>query len=136
MDIDDEIVASLSRGNDADLRTLVQQNMSLSRAIFANMPALAEDAGYEPFSKDWVNRYWRNLLIEVSGKPVDKLFEWVLEASAASVATLLVRRFDLDVAAYSAAIALAILLLRAAAAANHKKKPSTVAVKDQSTSDK
>jgi|SRR5579872_6440072 len=136
MDIDDQIVASLSKGNDADLRALVQQNMSLSRAIFANMPALAEDAGYEPFSKDWINRYWRNLLIEVSGKPVDKLFEWALKASAASVATLLVQHFNLDVAAYSAAIALAILLLRAAAAANDKKKSSTVAKKHQSASDK
>jgi hypothetical protein len=136
MDIDDKIVASLSKGNDADLRTLVQQNMSLSRAILANMPALAEDAGYEPFSKDWVNRYWRNLLIEVSGKPVDKLFDWALKASAATVATQLVQRFGLDVAAYSAAIALAILLLRAAAAANDKKKPSTATEKDQSTSGK
>lgn len=50
MNVDDEIVAYLSKANDADLRTLVQQNMALSRAILANMPALAEDAGYEPFS--------------------------------------------------------------------------------------
>lgn len=124
MRIEDEIVASLSEYDDAELRTMIQQDAALSRAIFANMPALAEDAGYEPFSQSWIKRYWRNLLAEISGKPIDILYEWALTASATSVATLLVQHFSLDVATYSAAIALAILLLRAAAASKNGKKPS------------
>ena len=51
MQINDEIVTPLEKADDADLRLLLQQNMPLSTAIFASMPALATDASYEPFSK-------------------------------------------------------------------------------------
>ncbi|WP_047495402.1 hypothetical protein [Terriglobus sp. TAA 43] len=136
MNKDDEIVASLDQKGDSDLQILVQQNMRLSRAIFADMPALAIDAGYEPFSKDWMNSYWRSLLIQISGKPVDKIFEWALKTGAASIAALLLQRFGLDLAEYSAAIALAILLLRAASAANKEQTPSSGTQEGESALDR
>jgi len=116
MPIDDP--ASLELLPDNDLRTLVQQSSELSDAIFVSNPRYAEDSGFEPFSADWIRRYCKSLLSEISGKPLDKALEWALAATAMDVSAALVSHFGIVAAAHPAVIALAILLLRAARETN------------------
>ena len=120
--IDEQQVDELETQESDDLRALIQNSVEVSEAVFLSDPVLAEDAGFEPFSSDWISRYWRSLGSQISGKPIDQTLDWALKATAVQVSTALVVHFGISVVAYPAAIALAILLLRAAKDAN--KQPS------------
>lgn len=100
--------------SDRELEELVQSSFEVGEAIFLANPMYAEDAGFAPFSRDWVKRYWKSLLSQVSGKPLDMVLEWALAATAAQVSAALVAAFGISVVSYPAAIALAVLLIRAA----------------------
>jgi hypothetical protein len=78
------------------------------------MPELSQELGLDLFQPEWIKRYGKRILAEVSGLPVDEAFKWALSLSAVQLADHLSKHFNLSLAAWSSAIALAILLLRAA----------------------
>ena len=112
--IEEAQIQTLEGQSDDELRSLIQEDVHVSEAIFLSNPKYAEDAGYEPFSADWIKRYSKSLLAEVGDKPFDMVLEWALTASAAQIATALVVHFGIALTSYPAAIALALLLIRAA----------------------
>lgn len=106
--------------SDSELRVVVQQDSELSQAIFFANPAFAREASWEPFSEEWVKRYAKAILAEISGKPIDEALKWALALTGADLANFLVARFGISAASYPAAVALSILLIRAVIAARKK----------------
>jgi hypothetical protein len=102
-----------------ELTQVVVTDYDLTQAILSSHPEMAQDAGFELFDTDWAKRYWRNVLSEISGiKASDKLLSWATGASIAGVANLLIAYYQLPAVAFSAAVALTVILVRAAKAAS------------------
>jgi hypothetical protein len=114
--MDEHLVSEFEAKDDAALREVVQRSDELSEALLMKMPELSQELGLDLFQPEWIRRYGKRILAEVSGQPVDLAFKWALGLTALQVAEYLSKHLNLSVAAWSSAIALAILLLRAARA--------------------
>jgi hypothetical protein len=108
------LVPSLDAEDDDTLHALLQRNVQIADAVFVALPDIAQDAGFDVFGKEWMRRYWRRILSEVSSTPVDELYKWALAETAVDLSNNLISYFGLDVHSFPAAVALAILLLRIA----------------------
>jgi hypothetical protein len=110
-----ELITTLSDKSDDELRSLAAQNYELANALLMSHPEMAQDAGFELFGRDWANRYWRNVISQVSGiHAMDRVYSWAVGASISEVAKLIIQHYSLPAVAATSAVALAILLLRAA----------------------
>lgn len=108
--------------SDEELRAILKADGQLSDQLLMGMPELSNEIGLDVFSRDWIRKYSKRILAEVSGEPVDLAFKWALGVSALQLAELLSQNFGLEAVSWSAAVALALLLLRAA---RHEKKSNS-----------
>lgn len=104
-----------SEMSDDELAQVVSENYNLSQAIISSHPEMAQDAGFELFDTNWAERYWRNIVAEISGlKLTDALAKWAIGGSIAGIANMIISHYALPAVALTGAVALAIILVRAA----------------------
>lgn len=112
---DDTLVLEYDKKPTEELTEEVVANYDLTEAILSAHPRMAADAGFELFDGVWAKRYWRTLVADISGlKAASKIESWAISATISGAATAIVTTFGLPAVAFSAAVALAIILIRAA----------------------
>ena len=117
-----ELLSKYEKLSNDDLTLIVQEDYDLTDAIMTHNPHMAQDAGFELFDSNWAKRYWRNILAEVRGIGIgDEVYKWAIGTSVASIAKLLISHYALPAAAFSAVVALVIVLIRAAKSEKEKK---------------
>jgi hypothetical protein len=113
----DNLAAEYEKKDDDELTEVVVSNYDLTEAIISAHPAMAQDAGFELFNREWAKRYWKTLVADVSGlKGAEKVQNWAISATISGTAAAIVATFGVPAIGVSAAVALAVILLRAARA--------------------
>lgn len=112
--LDEKIVVKLEKETDEKLRYIIANNPVLIEDIILSDPIYSEENGFEPFSSEWIKRYFRNLLSDITNKSMDDALSWALAASVYDVSLKIIDHFGVNVMDYPAAVALAILLIRSA----------------------
>ncbi len=120
-----EIISKHEKCSDDELTQVVVGDYDLTQAILVSHPQMSQDAGFELFDVSWARRYWRNIIAEIKGiNLADVAYSWVINASIENVAQLLIDYYNLPTAAFSAAVALAIIIIRAASASQQEEHKS------------
>jgi hypothetical protein len=108
-----EQVNNLETADDEKLRSILFESSIVLESVILSNPDYSEDTGYEPFGNEWIKRYFKSILSEVSGKTTDDALSWALAASLYDIANKVIGHYSISVTDYPGAIALAILLVRA-----------------------
>jgi hypothetical protein len=112
---DDTLVLEYDKKPTEELTEEVVASYDLTEAILSAHPSMAQDAGFELFDGAWAKRYWRTLVADISGlQAASKIESWAISATISGAATAIATTFGLPAVAFSAAVALAIILIRAA----------------------
>jgi hypothetical protein len=89
------------------------------------IPDLAADATFDLFGADWLERYWKRVVMEVQdGLSDDSVLAWAAGATASGFTALLVQHFHIPEGAIPAAIAMTILIIRTAKKEQRGAKPA------------
>ncbi len=112
--LEEELVENLLKKSDEYLQEILFENEEVLEAVVLSNSLFSQEIGYEPFSKDWVKRYLRAILSEISNKSADDALGWALTVSVYEVATKLIEYYNITISDYPAIVALAIILIRSA----------------------
>jgi len=108
-------IARLEQLSDEQLHDLLRNDTDFSETLTQNMPELAADSAFDLYGKEWIKRYWKQLVTQVNGSMTsDGVMKWAVSASATALMAALAQHFHLPEAALPSAAALAILVLRTA----------------------